>query len=93
MNTSKQLSILELKIQHYKNSMHVMTSELDHCVASVYVTGSGKTGLIATITDIHFLPVRESCTHVLPRNTKYLIIDGQVCFYRRLFTDAVKQPG
>ena len=58
-----------------------------------YVTGSGKTGLIATITDIHFLPVRESCTHALPRNTKYLIIDGQVCFYRRLFTDAVKPPG
>ena len=60
---------------------------------SINVTGSGKTGLIATITDIHFLPVRESCTHALPRNTKYLIIDGQVCFYRRLFTDAVKSPG
>ena len=58
-----------------------------------YVTGSGKTGLIVTITDIHFLPVRESCTHALPRNTKYLIIVGQVCFYRRLFTDAVKPPG
>ena len=57
-----------------------------------YVTGSGKIGLIATITDIHFLPVRESCTHALPRNTKYLIIDGQVCFYRQLFTDAVKPP-
>ena len=61
--------------------------------AATYVTGSGKTGLIVTITDIHFLPVRESCTHALPRNTKYLIIDGQVCFYRRLFTDAVKPPG
>ena len=57
------------------------------------VTGSGKTGLIATITDIHFLPVCESCTHALPRSTKYLIIDGQVCFYRWLFTDAVKPPG
>ena len=57
------------------------------------MTGSGKTGLIVTITDIHFLPVRESCTHALPRNTKYLIIVGQVCFYRRLFTDAVKPPG
>ena len=31
-----------------------------------YVTGSWKTGLIATITDIHFLPVLESCTHALP---------------------------
>ena len=59
----------------------------------IYVTGSGKTDLIATITDIHFLPVPESCTHALPRNNKYLIIDGQVCFYRRLFTDAVKPPG
>ena len=55
-----------------------------------YVTRSGKTGLIATITDIHFLSVCESCTHALPKNTKYLIIDGQVCFYRWLFTDAVE---
>ena len=60
---------------------------------TLYVTGSGKTGFIVTMTDIHFLPVRESCTHALPRNTKYLIIVGQVCFYRRLFTDAVKPPG
>ena len=57
------------------------------------MTGSGKTGLITTITNIHFLLVRESCTHALPRNTKYLIMDGQVCFYRRLFTDTVKPPG
>ena len=64
-----------------------------HIRMNAYVTGSGKTGLIVTITDIHFLPVRESCTHALPRNTKYLIIVGQVCFYRRLFTDAVKPPG
>ena len=61
--------------------------------SSTNVTWSGKTGLIVTITDIHFLPVRESCTHALPRNTKYLIIVGQVCFYRWLFTDAVKPPG
>ena len=46
---------------------------------------SGKTSLISTITDIHFLSVYESCTHAEPRNTKNLIIDGQVCFYRRLF--------
>ena len=46
------------------------------------MTRSGKTGLIATITDIHFLSVRETSTHALPRYTKYLIIDGQVCFYR-----------
>ena len=57
------------------------------------VTRSGKTGLIRTSIDIHFLPVRESCTHALHRNYKYLIIDGQVCFYWRLFTDAVEPPG
>jgi len=47
------------------------------CVC-VRVTRSGKTGLITT-TDIHFLPVRESWTHALPRNTKNLITEGQVC--------------
>ena len=47
-----------------------------------------KTGLIRTLTEIHFLSVRESYTLALPRNAKYLTIDGQVCFHRRLFTDA-----
>ena len=55
-----------------------------------YVTGSGKTGLIHTSTEIQFLSTSERYTHALPRNTKYLAIDGQVCFYRRLFADAVK---
>ena len=55
-----------------------------------YVTGPGKTGHICTSTGFHFLSVCESCTHGLPRNIKYLTIDGQVCFHRRLFTDAVK---
>ena len=36
------------------------------------VTRSGKTSLIPAITDIHFLPVDESCTHALPRDTKYV---------------------
>ena len=63
------------------------------CMPCTYVIRSGKTGLITTITDIHFLPVGESCTHALPRNTKYLIIDGRVCFYGLLFTDAVKPRG
>ena len=57
---------------------------------SAYVTGSGKTGLIRTSTEIQFLSISERYTHALPRNTKYLAIDGQVCFYRRLFADAVK---
>ena len=55
-----------------------------------YVTASGKTGLIHTSTEIQFLSISERYTHALPRNTKYLAIDGQVCFYRRLFADAVK---
>ena len=54
------------------------------------MTGSGKTGLIHTSTEIQFLSISERYTHALPRNTKYLAIDGQVCFYRRLFADAVK---
>ena len=45
------------------------------------------------ITDIHFLSVRGSCTHALPRSTKYLIIDGLVFFYRRPFSDTVKPRG
>ena len=56
----------------------------------LYVTRSRKTSIIHTSTEIHFLSVHESCTHALPRNTKYLTIDGQVYFYRLLFTDAVE---
>ena len=56
----------------------------------IYVTGSGKTGLIHTSTEIQFLSTSERYTHALPRNTKHLAIDGQVCFYRQLFADAVK---
>ena len=54
------------------------------------VTRPGKTRHICTSTEFHFWSVRESYTHALPRNTKYLKIDGQVCFHRQLFTDAVK---
>ena len=57
------------------------------------VIGPGKTGHIYTSTGFHFLSVHESYTHALPRNTKYLTIDGQVCFHRRLFTNAVKPRG
>ena len=55
-----------------------------------YVIGSGKTGLIHTSTEIQFLSISERYTHALPRNTKHLAIDGQVCLYRWLFADAVK---
>ena len=59
---------------------------------NTYVTGSGKTGLIHTSTEIQFLSISGRYTHALPRNTNYLAIDGQVCFYRRLFADAVNWP-
>ena len=38
-----------------------------------FVTGSGKTGLILTSTEIQFLSVSERYTHALPRNTKYVL--------------------
>ena len=52
-----------------------------------------KTNRIDTDTEIHFLPVDESHTHALFRDTKHLRLDGQVCFYRRLFSDTVKPRG
>ena len=59
----------------------------------MYVTGSGKAGLIRTSTEIHFMSVRESNTHALPRKTKHSTIDDQVCFHRRLFADTVEPRG
>ena len=59
----------------------------------IYVTVFWKTDRIDTNTEIHFLPVDESHTHALSRDTKHLRLDGQVCFYRRLFSDAVKPRG
>ena len=74
-------------------SLHVACSDYSTQTVKIkttYVTGPGKTGLMCTSTVFHFLSVRESYTHALPRNTKYLMIDSQVCFHRRLFTDAIK---
>ena len=48
---------------------------------------------MVTNTEIHFLPVGECHTHALSRDTKHLRLDGQVCFYRRLFCDTVKSQG
>ena len=55
----------------------------------LYVTRCGENGRICT-TEIHFLPVRKSYTHALP---KYLTIDGQVYFHRWLFADVVEARG
>ena len=52
-----------------------------------------KTDHIDTNVEIHFLPVDESHTPALFRDTKHLRLDGRVCFYRRLFFDAVKPRG
>ena len=52
-----------------------------------------KTDNMVTNTEIHFLPVDECHTHALSRDTMHLRIDGQVCFYRRLFCEAVKPRG
>ena len=55
-----------------------------------FVTEFAKTDLMGTNTEIYFVPVDESHTHALSNDTKYLRLDGQVCFFRRLFFDAVK---
>ena len=52
-----------------------------------------KTDRIDRSTEIHVLPVDKSHTHALFRDTKFLRLDGQVCFYRRHFSDAVKPQG
>ena len=57
------------------------------------MTEFAKTDLKGTNTEIHFLPVDESHTHALSRDTNSLRLDGQVCFFRRLFSDAVKPRG
>ena len=50
----------------------------------------GKIDHLHTSNEIHFLPVQERYIHALSGNTNCLTIDSQVCFYRQLFTDAVK---
>ena len=48
---------------------------------------------VVTNTEFHFLPVDENRTHALFRDNKHLSLDGQVCFCRQLFSDAVKPRG
>ena len=50
----------------------------------------GKIDHLRVSIENHFLPVHESYIHVLSRNTKYLTIDDQVCFYRQPFANAVE---
>ena len=58
-----------------------------------YVTVFWKTDRMVTNIEIHFLPVGECHTHALSRDTMHLRLDGQVCFYRWLFCNAVKPQG
>ena len=61
-----------------------MTSYRHKMLSSyVYVTEFAKNNLMGINAEIPFLPVEE-----LSRDTKHLGIDGQVCFFRRLFSDA-----
>ena len=48
----------------------------------IAMTEFAKTDLMGTNTEIHFLPIDQSHTRALSRDTKHLRIDGQVCFFR-----------
>ena len=52
-------------------------------------TEFAKTILEGTRAEIHFIPSYECYTHALSRNTKYLAMDGQVCFHRWLSYNTV----
>ena len=56
------------------------------------MTGFAKTIPKGTIIEIQFIADYWTYTHALPRNTKHIAIDGQVCFHRRLIADPVKPP-
>ena len=49
--------------------------------------------MLSQILKSIFLPVDECHTHALSRDTMHLRLDGQVCFYRWLFCNAVKLQG
>ena len=57
------------------------------------MTEFAKVDLMGTNTEIHFFPVDKSHTHALFKDTKLLRLDSQVCFFRWLFSDAVKPRG
>ena len=77
-------------IVHYSSLYNTLGLFLDQLT---YVTVFWKTDRMVTNTEIHFMPIDECHTHALPRDTMNLRIVGQVCFYRRLFCDAVKPQG
>lgn len=58
-----------------------------------YVTGFAKTVSKGTRDEIQLTAMHKSYTQALPRHTKYMAIDGLVCFFRRPFADPVKPRG
>ena len=61
---------------------------------AIYVTGFTKTILIGTRNKIQFIFITDYYTYTLalPKNTKHIAIDGQVCFHWRLIADPGKPP-
>ena len=57
---------------------------------TVHVTGFTKIVLISTRNEIHFIADYKTYTLALPKNTKHIAIDSQVCFHGRLIADPVK---
>ena len=90
---SSEVKTFQKKLPH-SSSNHgglKQTSHKTHFLPNVTIFG--KIDHLRASNEIHFLPVQERYIHALSRNTNCLTIDGQVCFYRRLFTDAVKPRG
>ena len=62
-------------------------------IRTVYcVTRSGKTGFICATTKTRLLVLLESYSLALSRSTKYLTIDGRLCFHKQLFKPGTCQP-
>ena len=55
--------------------MHMYACTQAHRHSYIYVIVLYKTDHNVTVTEIHFLPVDESCTHALSRDAKYFTID------------------
>ena len=75
----------------YGNNIDIWTS-CDHVIRNklIFVTGFMKTIPNGTRNEIQFIAGYSTCTLALPRNTKHIAIDDQVCFHWRLIADPVK---
>ena len=77
----------------FKLAKSEVQNRLVFAMTVAYVTVFWKTDLMVTNIETHFLPVDESHTYALSKDTMHLRLDGQVCFYRQLFCDAVIPQG